>query len=1139
METKLAHITTQYKRFTKNQVLTEGHLNEVLDYFDDQIRLSRICLDGVGIVCGFNLTCNANNTLEISQGSAVTTDGDLFQMYQVDTDGNKSLATDAKVYTHFKAYVQDPEKVLYSPYFFQGENQIPLFELHTNGSDTDAKPIAQMLAQAGFALKDGVALLYLENYLKEKDLCVSLSCDNQGDEIVGNYKVLVTTIAGAAHIKSNDPTLTATNFEALCYALPDVWHNRAIMLKEDFNSYPELKNKFAQETLKNDVINRVKSGYGLLLNTMGMSQLATIVNLKMDELFSYTADNVPPDFQYRYDLLKDIIDSYSEIKTLLAVAEASSCCANLDAFPKHIMLGELTKSGSCYAYRHGFYKAPTHISGTSSVCGSCNPETPATTAPFTIPELVLDYPEANLDVCYSKDTSLDRIKSVIKRVLLMLTNYNANYSFVKVTPSFELGPLRNKAIPFYYNVGNQLIAAWDFNKTVVGKQHDNLSYHSGFLKIKEPLKFTIDHDFYRIEGHQGLNYLNVVSLLTELKRTHALSFNVVALPINATQEQEVVDNYTQYYLTRNVGLDHKAGVVPGGTFVIIYIQGEYNGYPYPYGYGYPYGYPQDGSPFGADFEVLPENDETTVLNPIVADFMLPYLCCDQNMAECQLPVANLCFDESTSPLAFSVKPDGGFVSADVAVGLNGGVVLNEAGSFEFDPNLVSPELYGQPISFRVNNLETECEITIQPQINFQVSLINTVYDQPSNTATATLSLGDIEVPDGTAFTWDFGDGTPVVVTSELTIDHVFNLGIVGETGALVRVNTSAGDCNSSDTIALTFEVFTAISLPTSSYCSNDARSHVFSLTPADSTAVIAGPGVSQLGSNWVFVANGVTPGAVSFTVDGQPADLTVTVVQAPIAEFSVVVSETKISITNTSSITDRYVFTIDGEENIRLNRRSFTVPLSIFTTDTIAISLVAESELCGTDTFGPLEIEVNQGIATCKDNAVEIVASAFADLETIQTHPEFATLQTPAVAYLGELKSRYTLFNTNMDDFFNGDRNSDLPNLFNSTLYAALERVVTIADTDFQRSVSQKCIELTTKLMYTMLNCQEDALFTEFKSEITDILKRYTVVFGNLIGQGFNIDDNGATKAFLTVIEPRFSGTAFIAAQIETQLSFL
>jgi hypothetical protein len=40
MNAKLDNVTTQYRKFNENQVLTEGQLNEFIDYFEDQDRLS-------------------------------------------------------------------------------------------------------------------------------------------------------------------------------------------------------------------------------------------------------------------------------------------------------------------------------------------------------------------------------------------------------------------------------------------------------------------------------------------------------------------------------------------------------------------------------------------------------------------------------------------------------------------------------------------------------------------------------------------------------------------------------------------------------------------------------------------------------------------------------------------------------------------------------------------------------------------------------------------------------------------------------------------------------------------------------------------------------------------------------------------
>ena len=46
----LEEIETSYCVFEKDQVLTEGQLNGVSRYFDDQTRLTRVDLIGVGIV---------------------------------------------------------------------------------------------------------------------------------------------------------------------------------------------------------------------------------------------------------------------------------------------------------------------------------------------------------------------------------------------------------------------------------------------------------------------------------------------------------------------------------------------------------------------------------------------------------------------------------------------------------------------------------------------------------------------------------------------------------------------------------------------------------------------------------------------------------------------------------------------------------------------------------------------------------------------------------------------------------------------------------------------------------------------------------------------------------------------------------
>src|SRR5262245_10487419 len=72
-------ITTGYTVFEKDQVLTEQQLNSLVSYLDDQDRLTRVTLLGVGIACGLRPSA-AGASVRVSKGVGVTTDGDLLTL---------------------------------------------------------------------------------------------------------------------------------------------------------------------------------------------------------------------------------------------------------------------------------------------------------------------------------------------------------------------------------------------------------------------------------------------------------------------------------------------------------------------------------------------------------------------------------------------------------------------------------------------------------------------------------------------------------------------------------------------------------------------------------------------------------------------------------------------------------------------------------------------------------------------------------------------------------------------------------------------------------------------------------------------------------------------------------------------------
>lgn len=69
-----------YPKFDEGQVLSSQALNSYFGYLEEQQRLTRTKLLGVGIIDGLEFTYNDNNTITITQGTAVTADGYLIEL---------------------------------------------------------------------------------------------------------------------------------------------------------------------------------------------------------------------------------------------------------------------------------------------------------------------------------------------------------------------------------------------------------------------------------------------------------------------------------------------------------------------------------------------------------------------------------------------------------------------------------------------------------------------------------------------------------------------------------------------------------------------------------------------------------------------------------------------------------------------------------------------------------------------------------------------------------------------------------------------------------------------------------------------------------------------------------------------------
>lgn len=496
-----------YRRFVSDQVLTATQLNDIVDHFERQDRLSRVCLNGVGIVCGLQVNYIEKTSVEVTSGCAVTTDGDLVYF-------------EGATYTGVKVFEDSDAK-------YERLVDIPLLELKTSNTLEDSGVEAIDTVPN---LENRVVVLYLEYYGKDETPCTSTDCDTQGQEQIAKIRILLMSKENAEIISNsdNDPIFSKFNNTKKFHDLPEIAIRRVILQnsyitnanREDVISqnsntadYARLKESYLKVIQGTGILAQLKNGvdklfneFGTLLGTDSLGIKSLNINTKIDKLFDFNIKNIPIDIQYRYDLLLDLVDTYNEIKQLIFDVRVA-CCPDPNAFPKHLLLGELVTLESYLQFRHNFYPSPIIPHG---------------------------------------EEKLKKMSALLRRFHLMVSEYEipqSTASSIKVTPSKKCDkPLGNRSIPYYYRGTSQLIEYWDYEKTRKFAAEDNLGYRTENLSerdaIQNPLDYDISgNDFYRIEGHLGKDYRTALANLDTIKSEKGLPFEIKVLSIDETLDR--------------------------------------------------------------------------------------------------------------------------------------------------------------------------------------------------------------------------------------------------------------------------------------------------------------------------------------------------------------------------------------------------------------------------------------------------------------------------------------------------------------------------------------------------------------------------------------------------------------------------
>ena len=507
-----------YPVFEANQVLTNNHLNGVLNYLDEQDRLSRANLHGIGVVCGLEVSATGtpnHQTVVISRGGGITSEGYLVVV------GDGTFLADRR--QDYKA----PDELTY-PLFIEktGSNkgkQFPMFELLDKSHDDYDE--GTQLTEA--FLKDKVVLLFLE--LAEENLknCSPASCDDKGAQVNVTVRKLAILKDDLKKINAE----IAANLEKAKLAadffpdlegridLPDLRLPRLDVPNSNmqdgqaiFSAYKKLLtggNPDLFGKLESVLTEAWKVFLPVVREVAAENPFAGTVTGIRTQYVKMTAGDKVIFSQYYYDLVDDLLQAYEEFRwkglELMAL-----CCPPAGLHPRHLMLGETTVSANVVMQEFRHYFRPS----------------PVQTAQAKLRQEVLH---------------------LFERLVLMVKNFNepnkpssgqSAFQLMRITPSrYGTAALSRKAIPYYYNsdAGSPtLYERWDFKKTSTGRARQNTGYNANtYAKddfVKNPLEYDLEgNNFFRIEGHVGLSWRSVLSDLLKKIETYRLPFDVIVL----------------------------------------------------------------------------------------------------------------------------------------------------------------------------------------------------------------------------------------------------------------------------------------------------------------------------------------------------------------------------------------------------------------------------------------------------------------------------------------------------------------------------------------------------------------------------------------------------------------------------------
>ncbi len=532
-------------QFEANQVLSNAHLNQFIQYLEEQGRLTRNHLLGAGIVSGLDVKRNTATTVSVYEGVGVTSAGYLVipgtdNWPAPDENGRRFITYNRRKKYEPKSllspYAGDFETVANSYSLFKGtanEIFVLIESTVTNITDTNVKNLSTA------ELNEHVLILFLEINVKELKSCEGEDCIDLGRQITYTVQPLLVSKTDADIILKNESDATSQLDGAaainLTWQMSDIVVSKPDLaaITSDFMhvELASIYNKVISQLVKKlgDTNAAIDNSLKKILKT-NVTVIGDFQKKLNDIQTTISPQKNPGIYQYVYDFACDFVAAYRELQDAVHEYCSYEVPPSL-SYPSHIRLGEV----------------PAAVNGIASS--------------FNFPSSVYRHTFVNSRNVEMQRKAYHTAQVLFARLTSLTENFkpDLNKDDIRITPSVEPGiALSERSIPFYYAADDDkrstLLPVWNSEFVRQGKLNRIYNYYTNAnMCVKD--KFNNGHDvskddpsffplmynnersnFYRIEGYSGLQLLDVFDELQSYIHNYSLPFDLQLVGLNRTTQ---------------------------------------------------------------------------------------------------------------------------------------------------------------------------------------------------------------------------------------------------------------------------------------------------------------------------------------------------------------------------------------------------------------------------------------------------------------------------------------------------------------------------------------------------------------------------------------------------------------------------